>query len=233
MKIMCVASLYNRPDVSEIFVMGMRRLGVEVLASVSEPRSLELCRRMSIPFIRDNNTPIGRKLNNILRSSLDFSWTHLMISGDDDVYAQSILDVYKEYESEPAIGFKSLYFVHPSSSRAVKFTYTVRETTVGAGRLLSRSVVEDVVNKVGGLWDDMRNRSLDASMDRRLAIVGVTPKIVLMESPCIIDIKTAQNIWSFDSLISFTKNGSAVEPASYYDVLKLVPEGELISKINT
>lgn len=233
MKILCVTSLYNRPEVSEVFIAGMRRLGIGIFVSVSEPRSRDLCKRLDVPYIEENNFPVGRKLNNTLRAALKLDWTHLMISGDDDVYTESILEVYEQHKYQPSIGFKSLYFVHPSSQRSIKFSYTDRPVTVGAGRLLCRWAVETVLRTCDGLWEGKRNRSLDASMDQRLEVIGMTPKIIELPIPCVIDIKSNQNIWSFDSLAQFTKNGTTIEEACYEDVISLISkeERELITRI--
>ncbi len=232
MKILCVVSLYNRPEVSEVFITGMRRLGVEIFASISETRSRDLCKRLDVPYIEENNFPIGKKMNNTLRAALKRDWTHLMITGDDDVYTQSILDIYEKHKYELAVGFRDIYFIQPSSKKAVKFSY-LTDKTIGAGRLISRGIVEIMLKVCGGAWEDKRNRSLDASMDQRLAVIGVVPKIIDLEVPCAIDIKTQQNIWSFESLTKFTKNGCAIKEAVYEDILGLISEEEreLISKI--
>lgn len=234
MKILCIASLFNRPEVSEVFITGMRRLGIDLFVSVSEPASRDLCKRLNVSYVEENNFPLGRKMNNTLKAAMNLKWTHLMISGDDDLYTQSILEMYEQYKYEPVIGFRSIYFIEPSSKRAMKFSYTM-EKTIGAGRLISRGAVEAMIKMCGSIWDDKRNRSLDASTDQRLSVIGMTPKIIELPAPCIIDIKTSQNIWSFDSLVSFTKNRSRLEDASYKDVLSLISEEEreLISKIST
>ncbi len=226
--------MFNRPEVSEVFITGMRRLGIDLFASISDAKSRDLCRRLDVPFIEENNFPVGRKMNKTLEAAMKLDWTHLMISGDDDIYTQSILDTYEQHKYELAVGFNNIYFVQPSSKRAVKFSYD-SEKTIGAGRLISRSVVEMVLRICGELWEGKRNRSLDASMDQRLTVVNVIPKVVKLPFPCAIDIKTSQNIWSFDSITKFAKNRCTVEDASYEDILNLIPQEErdLINKIST
>lgn len=236
MKIACLAAIYNRVQVSEVFITGMRRLGIDIYACVTDQESSYLCNRLAVPYILENNFPIGRKLNKTIKFALTHDWTHLMISGDDDVYLDDVLKIYKENKDEQAMGFRSLYFIQPSSESAMEFSYShSRKSTIGAGRLLRREVVEKALEICGGLWEDKRNRSLDASMDQRLSALGVNPKVIDLPRPCVIDIKSRQNIWSFESLTRFTNQESSSKKVDYNEVINLLPENEreLISKINT
>ncbi len=232
MKIICLVTMYNRPRISEIFLTGMRRLGIEVFASVSDRFSNDICNKFGIQCILEPNLPIGKKLNKTLESIMHKDWTHLMISGDDDLYLNEILDIYDTYKDEPAIGFKTLYFIEPSSQRAMRFEYEA-DITIGAGRLLRRDVVEKVLQIKKGLWDRYLNKGLDASMTRNLNFIGVTARCIPLDKPLIIDVKSKQNIWSFDRIHDFKKTVNIIEPQSYDSVVGLLSDKEklLISKL--
>jgi hypothetical protein len=94
-------------------------------------------------------------------------------------------------------------------------------------------VVEKVLQIKKGLWDRHLNKSLDASMTRNLNFIGVTARCIPLDKPLIIDVKSKQNIWSFDRIHDFKKTVNIIEPQSYDSVVGLLSDKEklLISKL--
>jgi hypothetical protein len=218
--------MYNRARISAIFLEGMRRLGIEVIAGVSDLTSLKLCIEQKIDHIYYQNRPVGAKFNRTLQEALlKKDWTHLMISGDDDLYDSDILGIYSQHQHEPCIGFGELYFLNPLIKKACKFVYDPTNTkTIGAGRLIRREVIETLLSTGAMLWDPERNSALDASMELALGTINIIPKRLTTSKTLIYDIKSHQNIWRYNKLAHF--KGKNLTPMLYQKVMTLIPEKE-------
>ena len=238
MEILCLTASFNRPYITQIFLEGMKRLGISVYGTCSDVNSRRLYRDYDVKgysFIP--NTPLGRKWNWGAEDALQFtSWTHLLISGDDNVYGDAILEKFDQHKKKDFIGLRNLYFMEPESMRAVKFRYEEDKPrkVVGAGRLLSRRAVEKASrskDSFGGgfcLWDNTLNSGLDRSADMSLFEAGYFPYAIDGDEYLMVDIKSSQNIWKFDQ---FAEN----DPVDFSEPLSIMGENEreLIQRLTT
>lgn len=177
-----------------------------------------------------------------LEDSLIGGCDYILILGSDDFMSEGLVDKYAALIHEgthPYVGLRSIYMAEPSTRRAMlldgnkkhhpltpgKVEYRPArfarlqardaglpfhrpETTLGAGRLLHRSLFANHEH----FWEPQRNRGLDASMVRTL---GLGHAHVLSSTPeaFIVDVKTTENIWSYDSLLEWYSNSGIQYPA--------------------
>ena len=220
LSLLCVTCMYDRPKVSAIFLQGMRRLGIPVLAAVSDMASKRLCiEKMRTMCIVVDNSPLGAKWNAVVKQALLFpSWTHLLISGDDDLYSDEFLQRIEEFQDNPFIGIESTYMVSPQEKHALHFRYNHGVgIAMGGGRVLKREVVE----KMGGvLYDATQNKSLDHVGDMMLMEKGYMPVIIDTDKTLCVSVKAHRNIWPLS-------NFKDIAPKVDYELaLSILPERE-------
>lgn len=262
MKILFTTIFYNRPLVSELYLLGLQRLkefhDFDTLVVVSDDASAELCERYGVEHYYYENLPLGAKHNFMLKKCLekDFDW--LIHSGDDDVMSSQLFMDYimlfqtTDYEYIKTFG---LYFYDIKSKRGLDFR---PKNTFGAFRAFKRDVLERVgvqclcqfnldVN-IGsktylagnlyslpkyiadyykektkcsiqsqeiGLWSNELNKTLDFSSESKLIECGVKAYIVTYDKPQIIDFKSEQNIWKFETYYASSKDVAKEEVLSF------------------
>ncbi len=143
MKILCITCMYDRPQVSAIFLTGMRRLGIQVLVAVSTAQDMAVCDRYNTEYVLIKNDPLGTKWNTIATHAVEhYDFTHLLISGDDNVYSSDILELWEDHKICNFSGLSATYFIHPKDKRAAIFRYkTTPPLVIGTGRLINRTLL--------------------------------------------------------------------------------------------
>ena len=157
------------------------------------------------------NEPLTEKHNRLLRYILkETKADYFLQIGSDDVFLPEGDELYFDMMEGGLhhMGCKSIYFMDSIKERAVKWVYEKGcvNALFGAGRMFSREAVEFAFED-GELWDKEANRGLDFVSENRLIGLGYQPLAFGEEEPYIIDIKSAENIWSFDRYA----NGEAVD----------------------
>lgn len=127
---------WNRPAITRIFLEGAKRLNVPVLAAVSDTETLLLFDDYpNAHCITVDNSPLGRKWNFIAQVALGLpNWTHLIITGDDNLYSKEFIDRIRETYiadgttkgrllSPDYMGLESIYFIEPRTGRASVLRY--------------------------------------------------------------------------------------------------------------
>jgi hypothetical protein len=228
MKIACLTAMYKRPEVTAIFYQGMKRLGIPVYAAVSGSQSIMFCRKNEIPYIVSLNQPLGNKWNEGLRFVMNYDWTHLMISGDDDVYFDSILETYEKYKKQYYIGFNRMFMIKPSAKAAFVSESSHKGKSMGAGRLFRRELIEDMLkHKTEGLWDNGINKGLDGNS--HINIINMLKNqygATILSGPVGADIKTDQNLWSYERVNVYSV--TTHQKVKYNDIVDSLPEKYLI-----
>lgn len=227
MKLLVITTLFNRPTITEIFLAGMRRINWPVLAAVSTRGDIELCAQANIPYHIIQNQPLGNKWNQIATTALKaFNWTHLMISGDDNLY-HSALKAHIKPEADYQ-GLHQIYFIEPRTERAqlMEYKYEV-PVTIGTGRILSRKAVESCVKDgIVNICRSSQTRELDHMQDMILLEHGYMPTIIDPYPMCL-DIKHSRNMWTYDNF------SHQSEPVDYDDAISWlgIQEKELLHKL--
>lgn len=214
---LCITCMYNRPKVSEVFLTGMKRLGIPVIAAVSDIPSVTVCNKMRTQNFLTDNAPLGNKWNEAAKYALTVEgWTHLIISGDDDLYSNDYRDRLEEFQDHPFVGIESTYMVSPKERHALHFRYN-NTVAMGGGRMLKREVVE----KMGGvLYDAKQNKSIDHVGDMMLLEHGYLPAIIDTDKTLCVSVKTKQNIWP---LSNFTNIAPKID---YEKAVSILPSNE-------
>jgi hypothetical protein len=208
-----VTCMYERPGVSSLFLSNMNRLDVSVLAAVSDDNSAELCFASGASFFYYDNDPLGYKWNTAIEVSLNFAfWTHLVISGDDMVFSREFFDRAAKNESRDYMGITSMYIVDPYTRESLNMRC---DFVIGPGRVLSRSLVERIVES-DGLFDPGISRGLDYSADRTLSAMSADPFILDGDTTLVTDVKTRKNIWDFAIMKTFCDTCTYNEATSHF-----------------
>lgn len=194
----------------------------------SEEAHHKLCRQHGGEWVEADNRYIGDKWNKATRAALADGAEAVLILGSDDFLSPDLVTLYGTLAgSHPFIGLVSMYMHEPTTDRTLyvdnrqfkvtlpgrlheangaptiislkrKSSKTLRGgvTTLGAGRLLSA----DLFAGHEYFWDPLRDRGLDASMERLLGLPAPRT-FASADHAFALDVKTAENIWSFDKLL--------------------------------
>ena len=216
MKTHILTALWQRPEITRICFEGIKRLGLSATASISEESYIKTCEEYGIDWVMTPNQPVGHKWNAGMIQALNHKWDYVMILGSDDIVTNSIFDIYKPLMGVYFMfGVDSCYFYHKGKIK--RFSYKDKSTmSVGAGRMLHRSLVEDCMP----LWGDV-NRSLDGSCLKRIRSKGYDEKVVSLGDAVIMDIKSDTNLNHFSRLEGDFVNATILDFFSYKERMLL------------
>lgn len=219
MKVLILTACYNRPGSFKMFLENFKFLtltcDVELyLLIVGNEENREIAEEYSVMYVTQPNKPVGRKWNIGCELSKEIEWDYLFISGADDIYSPALFNYYaKNCEDYHYLGLLDFYFYDLLTNRLKYFPgfkFNNKGDSLGAGRLLHRSLVESLNFE---LWDEI-NSGLDGSMTKRLDhVVGIKKKFInLRELGLVaIDIKDGENIHGFDKWKGTMIHGSNKE----------------------
>src|SRR5690554_1613598 len=154
-----LTAFWKRPEITKLFIKGVKRLGYDCTAAISEESYIPICEANNINWIMAPNNPLGAKWNAGLNKALTYDWEYLLILGSDDLISNDLIDKYLSHDNWDMIGVKDLYIYKDG---IVKYFVSKRVKTIGAGRLIRRSAIK------GDLWEDWRNKGLDGSCTRKM-----------------------------------------------------------------
>jgi hypothetical protein len=197
-----------------------------IVVGGDQPEHRSLCEEMGCEWVETPNHPLGAKWNNICESAFkDTDSDYMFVVGSDDLVSPLLVaDYIKECrKGTPYMGVQSCMFY--SAAQKKLFNFSQLGVTVGAGRMIHRNVLSIAKYRP---WIDEKERGLDNSMDSKVLRRNVlTKKMGTSPSKFILDIKTAENIWSYNRLRS-VKPGEQDLPLSY---LKVLPEWDAIQAL--
>ena len=207
-KISIVSCLYKRPGLTRAWIGHTKTFGA-IHVAVSEEEDRQLCLEHGIEHVVVPNRPLGNKHNEALRlarrSDADL---YLLLPSDDFVnpeYLRRGIAAGADYVFPGSCGI-----VENGYGRACVLRKKGDSLTYGAGRIVSRAVVE----RVGDLWFPFRERGLDQNSHCTIRAHGFAETVVdVDEGVCLTDIKTEQNLWKYATV---AQNG---EPATVREVL--------------
>lgn len=201
-KILVYLAVWKRPHITELCFAGLNRLrqhpdfDIDVLAVISEESMIPLCSKYKVNWVMAPNQPLGRKKNAGLAIAKNFQFDYLLEIGSDDLILNELLDSYKPFiESKvPIFGVNDAAYIDSETGTCRRLTRV--KTTYGAGRMISRELLEKVRFK---LWSDNAKIGLDNNSLFGLQKIGVKyTKVAPMEFPGVIDVKSEENIWGFN-----------------------------------
>lgn len=228
MKLLCCTCMHERPKVSEIFLSNMKRLGIDVVAVVSEGdnATAAICEVYDTPYLFYDNLPLGAKWNKAMEiASTMLGYTHLMLCGDDDILSPELVPLIEEYQDNPFLGIESTYMIEPRSKKAQVMRYNKKvKIAMGSGKVIHMDLAKEVVKR-GGMFDPQANSKLDGYADIILLGIGnYRPVILDIDKTLMCGIKTDKNIWSFDNFNYLAKEVDYSEALSVFgnDELELL-----------
>lgn len=200
-KILIFLAVWKRPKITELCFLGIERLKkhsyfeIETLAVISEEEMKPLCEKYNVNYILHENLPLGRKKNAGLNEAKKFEFDYLLEIGSDDLILNELLDSYIDINHD-FFGVRDIAYLNSETGECRR---VLSKSTYGAGRMISRKLLEKVKFK---LWDDGLNSGLDNNsiinvMSHKVGYLQVRAS----DFPMVIDVKSEENIWKFNSLL--------------------------------
>src|SRR5690554_2747550 len=159
MKTHVLTACWKRPEITRICFEGIKRLGLQATAAISEESYIPMCEEYGINWVMVPNNPLGAKWNAGLKEALKHEWDYLLILGSDDLISNDLIDKYLSHDGWDMIGVKDFYIY--KDGKVKYFNYRTNRT-VGAGRMIKRTAIK------GELWEPWRNKGLDGSCSRKM-----------------------------------------------------------------
>lgn len=198
MKDLFLIPVWKRPQIVRICLQNLLDQGQDnILAIASLPEDIALCESMGVHTIVHENKPLGKKWNAGLKAAIDKPWDNVITLGSDDLVKPALFEVYKYYENVPALMLDKIIFVNSQTGGAE----LLRNSRVGAGRRIKRSVIESMDYKI---WTDDLSKTLDRDSVTNMHLKGHASTTV-HPNPCLVGLKSDVNIWPWGIWRQFTK----------------------------
>jgi hypothetical protein len=210
MKILILIPLWKRPEVVELCFKGLQwfrykvNWDIQVLAILCpydpELEKLEkLCGLWNIDHCYYPNQPLGEKHNAGINYALQhFDFDYLMNFGSDDLIHPYIAALYRPYfdQKTPIFGINSLFFYDFDTKRTFFFKTYTEDYAIGAGRMISREVLDKMKLRGIEMYENSIMRSCDGNSANRIQNwTGIKNTVINCgKFPYIVDVKTATNI---------------------------------------
>lgn len=194
-------AIWRRPDITELCFLGIERLrkhngyNIDVFAVISENEMIPLCDKYKVKWIMHENQPLGKKKNYGLRQLKNFDFDYMMEIGSDDLITNELLDQYLDYFGKyDFFGISDSVYIESENLACRRLVSD--KTTYGAGRCMSRKLLEDCN---WTLWNDGLGRGLDNNSILNVQTLGYKyHKVKPMNCPGVIDVKSNENLWKFN-----------------------------------
>ena len=204
-----VTALWRRPAVAEAVLRHFARLrvpGTEITVyAVRSPEDPEPAADVpGVVYAEAPNAPLSTKWNAVL-GIVPHDVDGVMVVGSDDlVSAAYVAEAVRLSARADVVAGSDLVFACAVSGRLVRAVYP----RMGAGRLLRRETAERMGWRP---WPSGLDRGLDSGMDRRLhaafrpstrceASVAPGPGPPFLGGRYVVDVKSAVNLWPFDTV---------------------------------
>jgi len=206
MKILILVPLWQRPEITKIWAYSMGYFlteGISVLTILSREdpyyhENLDIIHHSGFEVCYFENKPLGRKLNAGIEYALEaYDFDYLMNLGSDDILHPGLLSLY-----DPYIKAKNLFF---GLDKVYFFDYIKHKLGLteaylwGAGRMISREILEKIRIKGSFLYESKYERGLDCnSIENIKKLLNIDYLQVKTEDfPYLVDIKSEFGINDF------------------------------------
>lgn len=206
MKILMIVPVYKRPEIVRAAYDSIKRLPVERLFIVS-PEDQFLKENMktlkSDTIVEYSNAMLGMKHNAGIKFALDnMEFDYMMNCGSDDLICPTLLDLYKPYmeAEEKFFGIDSCYFFDTLTGNTVYIMNYNEGYPIGGGRMIHRSVIEQMYKEKVPLYANQRMSGLDSNSQNRIFdTLGIRPITIPVNGhPYLVDLKSGTNINHFN-----------------------------------
>lgn len=191
---MFYTQIWERPEITEMCLRGMIRLEkffnrLTKVAVISEPWAEEICIKYGIKYIYFSNDDIGAKHNAGLEYALKFDWDRMIQFNSDTLLTDELIKKYLSVPEVDLLGVDKCVFLQDDKAKEVQY-----QTIIGAGRCLSRNIIE----KVFPLWPTEVEYGLDGKSNLKMITAGASNKAYNLRG--VYDMKSERNIWKYDDL---------------------------------
>lgn len=200
MKPILVTAVHGRRNVTQMFVDHYRDWEITKVCVCSTDSDVRFMRENGWHVIQEGNRPLGNKWNAVFNYAMEFEWSHLIQVGSDDLMNKKYLNFI---EGVSFGGVKTMYFWNIENNECMMFTYCNgrKDYVLGAGRVFSRYLVKTVLKDTEGkFFPSHYNKGLDRGSEIHCGLSGFRPEVIDLPFPMIVDVKSGENIWSFDRL---------------------------------
>ena len=219
MKILILIPVYKRPEVFRLclknlkwFIDSVKTWRIEVVCLLS-PDDKDLKKNETLVEIYGfnriyyKNLPVSDKLNAGIQYAWDhFEFDYLMNFGSDDLIHPHIEVLYDPYLKQNCklFGINTLYFIELSSKKTIFFDTYATHGSIGAGRMIHRSIIEQFDRDMYPIYEPGLDCGLDTSSAMTIKRVMQIPDVIVDSGkfPYIVDLKTTTNINQFFELES-------------------------------
>jgi len=208
MKILALLPIWHRFGLLKLSVESLLESDIEPYLVISPGEDKEI-----IDYAKQfrhsyhENIPIGSKLNqsiaDILKKEVQFDF--LMNFGSDNLINPELVKIYESYLNKYSFfGIDDFYIFDIVSKRTVYFKMFGVDYGIGAGRMIRKDILLRLQKKGQQLYINSFNSGLDScSADIIKANFNMEQFIIHSDTiPLILDVKSLQNINSFENLCS-------------------------------
>lgn len=195
MKLGIITALHGRHELTKLWSEHTAALAIPVFAAITEGDAVNVAtaERYGFAFREMPNDPVGDKFQIALDMAMDAGCDAIMVLGSDDFISAEwvALCIAKMQAGIPYIVPDRLAIHAPGGGTYMLMTDGRSHGRFGAGRCIARSVIE----QVGALWVEGRNKGLDSESHARITATGIFCEAVHAKLIPLVDVKTATNIW--------------------------------------
>jgi len=153
MKIHLLSCIWKRPQVTELFLAGIKRLqndfdvsGTIVVSTDEDMALVTSLLPSNFDVISYPNNPLSNKFNQGLFHAMKSEWDGLLIMGSDNLLSNEGLGLLID-SNKPYVGFGDIHFFSTETREWRLFTHDSTRL-IGAGRLIKREVLNLLCNRV-------------------------------------------------------------------------------------
>lgn len=203
-RVKVITAVHGRLDSLSLMLEGLKdnidqfeKVGIKLLPvfSCTTENELNYIARHDFRVGILQNEYLGLRHNELSQLGCN-DFDYLMQMGSDDILTpEGVLSLASWiHQGAPFFGFDYLSAVDMKTGRVKQGRF---KTVFGAGRCIRRDIFEASYP----LWSDNKKRGLDGDSQTRIFnACGINPKVVTTHKPAIWDLKTGDNLNSWDSL---------------------------------
>jgi hypothetical protein len=229
-KVLVMTPLWGRPEIFELFIKGFMKLnnpnielGLVCIISQDDKKKNELLyllKKFNIDYYYYKNKPLGEKMNagiNLIFQNYDFDY--LMNLDSDGIINPRLFDYYLPYihSKQKLFGVNRYYALEWKTKKCLLFE--LEDMCICSGRMIHRSIIEHFVKYERFIYPNRANDGMDALSKDNMIVEGFKERMVLVDEPMILDIKTNTQISHFDMIekMSYTREINYEEIKDYFD----------------
>jgi len=200
MRVLVFTPVWKRPEITEVYCLGllrlMKRFDIKPFCVVSpeDPTyNKQLLDKYGFEYVEYKNQ-LGAKKNYGLEKAFELEWDYLMEMNSDDIVKNELMYTYLDLmaQGHDFIGLGNFAFYDSRTGESKEYS---GQTVYGIARLYKRSAIEGLT-----LWDHTASRGMDNHSEGVLGAKGIYPYVIKTDRPLAFDIKSDVNLWSFDQM---------------------------------